>query len=250
MRRRGHRRCRRCSRGSTRPCRRSDGSTRTTGRRRCRRCSRGSAHPRRVRRSAGSTRTTGRRRCRRCSRGSAHPRRRSARSTRTTRRHRYRRYRRCCRCSYCTAHPRRRSAGSTHTTRAPPLPPPLPPLLSWLGAPTPPLSWEHAHHGTPPRPPLHLVNRWTAPVARQCWAWREVILLMTLKLQVVLYQRGRTTWAVAEHSPGHSSAGGGARRRDKWYICVGKSARLTTRVVGRTIGGEVNHRPRGRGGHR
>ena len=57
-----------------------------------------------------------------------------------------------------------------------------------------------------------------------------------------------TTRAAAEHPPGHLSAGGGARRRDKWYMCVGKSARLTTRVAGRTAGGEVNHRPRGRGG--
>ena len=47
----------------------------------------------------------------------------------------------------------------------------------------------------------------------------------------------------------NSSAGGGARRRDKWYMYVGKSVLLTTRVVGRTqVCGEVNHRPRGRGG--
>ena len=29
------------------------------------------------------------------------------------------------------------------------------------------------------------------------------------------------------------------RRRDQWYMYGGKSARLTTRVVGRTVGGEV-----------
>jgi len=33
--------------------------------------------------------------------------------------------------------------------------PPLPlPLNSWLDEPTPPLSSEHAHHGAPPLPPL------------------------------------------------------------------------------------------------
>ena len=31
-----------------------------------------------------------------------------------------------------------------------------------------------------------------------------------------------TTWAVAEHSPGHLSAGSGARRRDKWCEVVPK----------------------------
>ena len=49
-----------------------------------------------------------------------------------------------------------------------------------------------------------------------------------------------------KHLPGHSSAGGGARRRDKWYMYAGKCVLLTIRVVGRTqVGGEVNHRPRG-----
>ena len=61
------------------------------------------------------------------------------------------RRRRCCRCSRGSARPRRRSAGSTHNGA-----PPQPPLLSWLGAPTPPLRLEHTHHRAPP-PPLLLL---------------------------------------------------------------------------------------------
>ena len=115
----------------------------------------------------GAARTTGHRRCHSFSRGSARPRRCSPLGAH--------RRRRCSRCSCGSAHPHRRSSGNTRTSRdaaaaaaaaaaalvarrihaaaplgarahhgAPPLPP-LPPLLLWLGSPTPPLSCEHTH---------------------------------------------------------------------------------------------------------
>jgi hypothetical protein len=50
----------------------------------------------------------------------------------------------------------------------------LPPLLSWLGAPTPQLSLEHAHHGAPSLPPLLLLLGAPTPPLRWEHAHRWV----------------------------------------------------------------------------
>jgi len=84
----------------------------------------------------GHAHITGRRRCRRCSCGSAHPRRRSPLGARTSRGAAAAAAALVARLTHAAAQLR------AHAHRGAPL---RPPLLLWLGSPTPPLSCEHTH---------------------------------------------------------------------------------------------------------